>query len=106
MNTGSYMVGDSYQQMYEQNSAIVNQFLANANQVSEKGALKQIAQETAQLIQMENNVIYILSQVLKNQSIESSNENLKRKEEAVQFQQENQGVRSFMGIVDDSTYAV
>ncbi|MBF0490207.1 MAG: hypothetical protein HQL15_06245 [Candidatus Omnitrophica bacterium] len=106
MNSSSYLVGDSYQHLYEQNANTISQFMANAQQVSEKGALKQIAVETAQLIQMENNVIYLLSQLLKGQSIEASNTNLKRKEEAVQFQQENQGVRAFMGIVDDKTYEI
>ncbi|MBI3601514.1 MAG: hypothetical protein HY209_01260 [Candidatus Omnitrophica bacterium] len=106
MNSGSYLVGDSYQRFYEQNAGTVSQFMANAQEVSEKGALKQIAVETAQLIQMENNVIYLLSQLLKNQSIEASNQNLKRKEEAIQLQQENQGIRSFMSIVDDKTFGV
>ena len=106
MNSGSYLIGDSYQRLYEQNAATVSQFMANAQQVNEKGALKQIAMETAQLIQMENNVIYLLSQLLKNQSIEASNENLKRKEQALQLQQENQGIRSFMGIVDDKTFEI
>ena len=106
MNSASYLVGDSYQRLYEQNADTVSQFVANANQVNEKGALKQIAQETAQLIQMENNVIYLLSQLLKGQSVEASNENLKRKEQAIAFEQENQGVRSFMSIVDEETFKI
>ena len=48
LNTASYLVGDSYQNLYNQNAATVAQFVANANQVSEKGALKQIAQEVAE----------------------------------------------------------
>jgi len=106
MNTASYLVGDSYQQLYQKNADIVAQFTANANQVSEKGALKQIAVETAQLIQMENNVIYLLSQLLKEQSIESSNQNTQRKQQAVQLQQENQGVQSFMNVVDNQTFNI
>ncbi len=105
-NTSAYLIGDSYQRLYEQNAQTVSDFIANARQVNEKGALKQIAEETAQLIQMENNVVYLLSQLLKSQSIEASNNNLKRKEEAVQFEQENQGVRDFMGVVDHQTFGI
>ncbi len=105
-NTSGYLVGESYQKLYDQNAAIVAQFTASAQQVSEKGALKQIAQETAQLIQMENNVIYLLSQILKGQSIEASNENLKRKDEAVQYDQENLGISNFMKMVDDKTFEI
>lgn len=106
MNSASYLVADSYQQLYQKNADIVAQFTANANQVNEKGALKQIAVETAQLIQMENNVIYLLSQLLKGQSIESSNQNTQRKNVAVQLQQENQGVQSFMNVVDNQTFNI
>ncbi len=106
MNSASYLVADSYQQLYQKNADIVAQFTVNANQVSEKGALKQIAVETAQLIQMENNVIYLLSQLLKEQSIESSNQNTQRKQQAVQLQQENQGVQAFMNVVDNQTFNI
>ncbi len=105
-NTSAYLIGDSYQRLYEQNAQSVSDFITNAHQVSEKGALKQIAEETAHLIQMENNVVYLLSQLLKSQSIEASNNNLKRKEEALQFEQENQGVQDFMGIVDHQTFSI
>lgn len=106
LNTASFLVGDSYQKLYDQNTATIAQFVFNANQVSEKGALKQIAQEIAELIQMENNVIYLLSQSLKGQSIESSNDNLKRKEQTIQIQDEGQGVSDFMAIVDNNTFKV
>lgn len=106
LNTASYLVGDSYQKLYNQNTATVAQFVASANQVNEKGALKQIAQEIAELIQMENNVTYLLSQSLKGESIESSNDNLKRKEQTIQIQDESQGVSDFMGIVDNNTFNV
>ena len=99
-------MGDSYQKLYDQNTATVAQFVASANQVNEKGALKQIAQEIAELIQMENNVTYLLSQSLKGESIESSNDNLKRKEQTIQIQDESQGVSDFMGIVDNNTFNV
>ncbi len=105
-NASSYFVGDSYQRLYEQNATTVSQFVENAKGVSEKGALKQIAQELAQLIQMENNTTYVLAQILKSQSIEASNANLKRKETAAQFEQENQGIKSFMSIVDDKTFGI
>ena len=106
LNTASYLIGDSYQSLYQQNASVVSQFVASANQVSEKGAMKQVAQETAQLIQMENNVFYLLSQLLKGQSIESSNDNLKRKEDAVTFNDENQGVQAFMNTVNSQTFAI
>ena len=106
INTASYLVGDSYQKLYNQNTSTVAQFVSSANQVSEKGALKQIAQEIAELIQMENNVIYLLSQSLKGQSIESSNDNLQRKETAVQLNQENQGVQAFINTVNTQTFSV
>ena len=106
INTASYLVGDSYQNLYNQNTATVAQFVASANQVSEKGALKQIAQEVAELIQMENNVIYLLSQSLKGQSVEASNDNLGRKETAVQLSQENQGVQAFINTVNTQTFSV
>ncbi|MBF0489358.1 MAG: hypothetical protein HQL15_01900 [Candidatus Omnitrophica bacterium] len=105
-NSAGYLVADSYQNLYDQNSKSVQQFTDNANNVSEKGALKQIAVEIAQLIQMENNMTYLLAQVLKTQSIESSNENLKRKQEAIEFEQENQGVKDFMGVVTSQTFKI
>jgi len=55
---------------------------------------------------MENNVTYLLSQSLKGESIESSNDNLKRKEQTIQIQDESQGVSDFMGIVDNNTFNV
>jgi len=36
LNTASYLVGDSYQKLYDQNTATVAQFVASANQVNEK----------------------------------------------------------------------
>jgi hypothetical protein len=104
VNSSGYLIADSYQNLYQQNSDYVRQFVANANNVSEKGALKQIALEVAQLIQMENNMTYLLAQVVKTQSIESSNANLNRKQDAANFEQENQGVKDFMGTVDDQTF--
>ncbi len=104
VNSSGFLIADSYQKLYEQNSQTAQKFIENSKNVNEKGALKQIAQELAQLIQMENHVIFLLSQMLKGQSIENSNENLERKEEVIKFNQENQGVRRFMGMVDDKTF--
>ncbi len=104
VNSNGFLIADSYQQLYQKNSEYAQQFIENAKNVNEKGALKQIAQEIAQLIQMENHTIFLLSQMLKGQSIENSNANLKRKEEITQFDQENQGVRRFMGMVDTKTF--
>ncbi len=105
-NTAGYLIGDSFQGLYEKNSNMVSQFVENSKQVSEKGALKQIAQQMAQLIQMENNNMYLLAQILKSQSIEASNDNLKRKEQAIRFEQENSGIRAFMGLVDNTTFEI
>lgn len=104
VNSSGFLIADSYQQIYQKNSEYAQQFIENSRNVNEKGALKQIAQELAQLIQMENHTIFLLSQMLKGQSIENSNENLKRKEEIVQFEKENLGVRRFMGVVDAKTF--
>ena len=104
VNSSGFLIADSYQQLYQKNSEYAQKFIDNAKNVNEKGALKQIAQEIAQLIQMENHTIFLLSQMLKAQSVENSNSNLKRKEEATQFDQENQGVRRFMSMVDDKTF--
>lgn len=65
--------------------------------------LSKSLKEMAQLIQMENHTTFLLSQLLKGQSIENSNENLKRKEEIVQFEKENLGVHRFMSMVDAKT---
>ncbi len=105
-STSGYLIADSYQKMYEKNTEMVNKFIENAQQVNEKGALKQIAEETAQLIQMENNTIYLLSEMLKGQSVQASNENLKRKEEAIRFEQENNGIKAFLSLVDDKTFGI
>jgi hypothetical protein len=45
---------------------------------------------------MENNVVYLLSQMLKGQSVEQSNNNLDRKADVIKFDQENDGIRRFM----------
>jgi hypothetical protein len=95
-SSSGYLIADSYQKLYEENSGYVQQFIENSKNVSEKGALKQIAQELAQLIQMENNVVYLLSQMLKGQSVEQSNDNLDRKADVIKFEQENEGIRRFM----------
>jgi hypothetical protein len=104
VNSSGFLIADSYQHLYQKNSESAQKFIENSKNVNEKGALKQIAQEMAQLIQMENHTIFLLSQMLKGQSIENSNENLKRKEDVVQFEKENLGVRRFMSMVDAKTF--
>ncbi len=104
VNSSGFLIADSYQRLYQKNSKYAEQFIENSRNVNEKGALKQVAQELAQLIQMENHTIFLLSQMLKGQSIENSNENLRRKEEIVQFERENQGIRRFMSVVDAKTF--
>ena len=103
VNSSGYLIADSYQNLYEQNSQYAQELAENSKDVNEKGALKQIAQELAVLIQMENHTMYLLSEMLKVQSVENANTNLVRKEDAVKFEQENTGVRRFMGIVDSGT---
>ena len=100
-SSSSYLIADSYQKLFEQNSETVNQFIENSKNVSEKGALKQIAQEMAHLIEMENNVVLLLSQILKAQSVEQSNTNLDRKSDVIKFEQENDGIRQFMNMTTE-----
>lgn len=103
INSNGYLIADSYQKTYERNVNTARQFSNNAKQVNEKGALKQIAQELAHLIEMENHTMYLMSQMLKGQSVENSQSNLERKEEVVRFEKENEGVRRFIGMVDADT---
>jgi hypothetical protein len=106
INSSGFSIADSYQHLYQKNSEYAQKFIENSKNVNEKGALKQIAQEMAQLIQMENHTTFLLSEMLKGQSIENSNANLKRKEDIVQFEKENLGVRRFMSIVDAKTLEI
>ncbi|MCA9405187.1 MAG: hypothetical protein KC684_01505 [Candidatus Omnitrophica bacterium] len=96
INVASYKVADSYQDIYTKNSEYSQRFINHAKTVNEKGAMKQVAEELGHLMQMENHIMYLLSQSVKQQSIENSNRNLERKELVVEQQKENEGVRRFM----------
>ncbi len=106
VNARGYSIADSYQELYQNNSENIQNFIANAKNVSEKGALKQIAEEMGHLMQMENQVVYLLSEQLRSQSVENSNKNLERKEEIIKFEQENEGVRRFINIVSTDTFGM
>lgn len=98
INSRGYKIADSYQETYTQNAEYAQKLIDHAKTVNEKGALKQIAEEIGHLIEMENQSIYILSEMLRGQSVEYSNENLKRKEEIIKFERENEGVQRFMSM--------
>ncbi|MCB9719746.1 MAG: hypothetical protein H6756_02635 [Candidatus Omnitrophica bacterium] len=96
MNTASYEIADSYQEIYKRNSDYAERFINHAKTVNEKGAMKQVAEELGHLMQMENHIMYLISQQVKQQSIENSNQNLERKEAVVEQQKENEGVKRFL----------
>lgn len=100
VNSASYEVGDRFQEAYKQNAEAISRLAANAKNVSEKGALKQISESMAHLLQMQNHIVYLLSQQIKQQSIEYANNNTTRKEELIRIEEENKGVRQFMGLAD------
>lgn len=104
INSNGYLIADSYQDIYKSNAQHAKQFIDHSKTVNEKGALKQIAQELAHLIEMENHVMYLMSQSLKTQTIENSNRNLERKEEVIRFEKENEGVRRFIRTVNADTF--
>jgi len=106
VNSRSYSIADSYHEKYQENSQYALQLIENAKIVNEKGALKQIAEEVGHLIQMENQVIFLLSEMLRAQSVEYSNENLKRKEEIIRFEQENIGVRRFLDMASNDSFGI
>ncbi len=102
VNARSFNIADSYHDKYQENSEYAEQLVANSKTVNEKGALKQIAEEMGHLMQMQNQEIYLLSEILRSQSVEYSNENLKRKEDAIKFEQENKGIKRFISMsIDD-----
>ena len=96
MNVASYEIADSYQDIYQRNSEYAERFINHAKTVNEKGAMKEIAEELGHLMQMENHTMYLLSQSVKQQSVEHSNRNLERKEDVVELQKENEGVKRLM----------
>jgi len=96
MNKATYEIADSYQDIYQRNSDNAERFINHAKTVNEKGAMKQMAEELGHLMQMQNHMMYLMSQSLKQQSVEHSNQNLERKEEVVEQQKENEGVKRFL----------
>lgn len=104
INSRGYKIADSYQDSYMQNSQYAQQLISHAKTVNEKGALKQIAEEMGHLIEMENQTIYLLSEILRGQSVEYSNANLERKEEIIKFEKENKGVQRFMSLATNDAF--
>ena len=96
INVAGYQIADSYQDIYKKNSQYAQQFIAHAKTVNEKGALREIAEELGHLMQIQNHITYLMSQSLKQQSVEHSNRNLERKEAVIELQKENEGVRRFI----------
>src|SRR3989338_2491412 len=104
INSRGYKIADGYQEIYKQNAEYAQHLIDHSKTVNEKGALKQIAEEMGHLIEMENHSIYLLSEMLRGQSVEYSNANLKRKEEIIKFERENEGVQRFMSLVTSSAF--
>lgn len=104
INSRGYAIADSYQESYKQNAQKAQALIDHAKTVNEKGALKQIAEEMGHLIEMENNSVYLLSEMLRGQSVEYSNSNLKRKEDIVKFEEENKGVQRFMSLATSDAF--
>ncbi|MBU1862483.1 MAG: hypothetical protein KKH94_02325 [Candidatus Omnitrophica bacterium] len=105
-NTWSYSIADSYQHLYEQNAEYADQFASNAKLVNEKGALRQIAEELAQLIQLENHNMNLLAQLLKEQSVRNALENDDRRQDLIRVRREGEGVRRFMNMVDGKDFNI
>ena len=97
INSAGYRIADTFQDTYKRNAEYAQKFINHSKGLNEKGALKQIAEQLGHLMQMQNEVIYILSQSVKQQSIENSNQNSERKEQIIQQEQENSGVKRFIG---------
>ncbi len=104
INSRGYKIADGYQDIYKENAEYAQQLINHSKTVNEKGALKQIAEEMGHLIEMENQSIYLLSEILRGQSVEYSNQNLKRKEEIIKFERENEGVQRFMSLVTNESF--
>lgn len=96
VNSVSYKIADTYQDLYQKNSEYAQRFITHSKDLNEKGALKQIAEELGHLMQLQNHTIYLMSQNLKQQSVEQSNQNLLRKESIIFFEKDNEGVRKLI----------
>ena len=106
VNSGGYSVADSYQGEYNRNAEQAQALIDNSKLVNEKGAMKQTAESLGHLLQMQNHVVFLLSQQVKEQSIENANQNFERKNEVLQLQQENERVHNFVHIVDSNTFGL
>jgi len=100
INSESYQIGEQYQEAYIKNSNEISKLIANSKNVSAKGGIKQVAETLAHNLQMQNQLIFLMSQQIKQQSVDSANDNILRKEEVIRFQEENKAVRNFIDLAD------
>ena len=106
INSIGYTVADSYQNDYERNTRQAQELIQNSKLVNEKGALKQTAESLGHLLEMQNHIVFLLSQQIKEQSIENANQNFERKNEVIQLQNENERIHKFINIVDSNTFGL
>lgn len=106
INSMGYSIADSYQGDFDRNTKYAQSLIQNSKQVNEKGAMKQVAESMGHLLQMQNHLIFLTSQQIKEQSIENANQNLERKNEVIQLQEESKRVHSFINIVDSNTFGL
>ena len=106
INSIGYSVADSYQSDYEKNTQQAKALIENSKLVNEKGALKQTAESLGHLLEMQNHIVFLLSQQVKEQSVENANQNMERKNEVTQVREENKRVKSFINIVDSDTFGL
>lgn len=97
-NTITYSVGDSFQKKYSDNAKYSKRLGELSREVNEKAALRMIAEELSQLVELQNQTVYILAQMLKSNAVEYSNQALVRKEKVSEFEAECEGVRRFMRV--------
>ncbi|MCA9404744.1 MAG: hypothetical protein KC897_13225 [Candidatus Omnitrophica bacterium] len=98
-----YKIADSYQDRYEQNAEYVRKLKAHSRDVSKLGSLQQIAEQTAHMIDMENQMLYLLSELLRAQSINNAQTNHEEKEAVSAVRQENEEVKEFIRSVPAGT---
>ncbi|MCP4653466.1 MAG: hypothetical protein GY858_08840 [Candidatus Omnitrophica bacterium] len=97
-NTKSYSLAESFQKKYDENSNYARQMAEGARGVNEKAALRQIAEELAHLLELQNQMLYLMSQMAKSQSVEFSNRTRERKAKIADFEEEIKGVGRFLEI--------
>lgn len=100
INSESYQIGERYQEAYIKNANEISKLIENSKNVSTKGGIKQVAETLAHNLQMQNQLIFLMSQQIKQQSVDSANDNILRKEEVIRFQEENKAVRNFIDLAD------